>query len=190
MATNINSAFRKPPFRIEEKGWGEFEFEITAEDASGKTHTFLHDLNFASENYEIKHTITFKNPKPPLIGILRNSGPIPGEGAGDANGTKKRSSGVGEKKKKPETAKGIDMDKLADGLQKLNEDDLLQVVQMVHDNKSEDSWTRNDIERKCLPLDLQLGQSKPCHRFEDLYLPRSFSQCTKNYWHPDIFPAV
>jgi transcription initiation factor IIF auxiliary subunit len=40
------------------------------------------------------------------------------------------------------------MDKLADGLQKLNEDDLLQVVQMVHDNKSADSYTKNDAERK------------------------------------------
>lgn len=40
------------------------------------------------------------------------------------------------------------MEKLADGLQKLGEDDLLQVVQMVHDNKSSDSYTKNDIERK------------------------------------------
>jgi transcription initiation factor IIF auxiliary subunit len=40
------------------------------------------------------------------------------------------------------------MDKLADGLQKLNEDDLLQVVQMVHDNKSADSYTKNDAESK------------------------------------------
>ena len=39
------------------------------------------------------------------------------------------------------------MDKLADGLQKLGEDDLLQVVQMVHDNKSADSYTVNDVER-------------------------------------------
>lgn len=38
------------------------------------------------------------------------------------------------------------MDKLADGLQKLNEDDLLQVVQMVHDNKAPDSYTKNDVE--------------------------------------------
>lgn len=38
------------------------------------------------------------------------------------------------------------MDKLADGLQKLNEDDLLQVVQMVHDNKTPDSYTKNDVE--------------------------------------------
>lgn len=40
------------------------------------------------------------------------------------------------------------MDKLADGLQRLGEDDLLQVVQMVHDNKSADSYTKNDVERK------------------------------------------
>ena len=40
------------------------------------------------------------------------------------------------------------MDKLAEGLQKLGEDDLLQVVQMVHDNKSEESWMRNDVDRK------------------------------------------
>ena len=39
------------------------------------------------------------------------------------------------------------MDKLADGLQKLAEDDLLQVVQMVHDNKTSDSYTKNDVER-------------------------------------------
>lgn len=42
------------------------------------------------------------------------------------------------------------MDKLAEGLQKLGEDDLLQVVQMVHDNKSADSYTKNDVERMLL----------------------------------------
>lgn len=42
----------------------------------------------------------------------------------------------------------VDMDKLADSLQKLNEDDLLQVVQMVHDHKAPDSYTKNDIERE------------------------------------------
>jgi transcription initiation factor TFIID/TFIIF subunit len=43
------------------------------------------------------------------------------------------------------------MDKLAEGLQKLGEDDLLQVVQMVHDNKTADSYTKNDVEREYLP---------------------------------------
>ena len=44
------------------------------------------------------------------------------------------------------------MDKLADGLQKLGEDDLLQVVQMVHDNKAPDSYTKNDVDRMCKDL--------------------------------------
>jgi transcription initiation factor IIF auxiliary subunit len=38
------------------------------------------------------------------------------------------------------------MDKLADNLQKLQEDDLLQVVQLIHDNKSQESYTKNDVE--------------------------------------------
>lgn len=40
----------------------------------------------------------------------------------------------------------VDMEKLADGLQRLNEEDLLQVVTMVHDNKSSDTYTKNDVE--------------------------------------------
>ena len=40
------------------------------------------------------------------------------------------------------------MDKLADNLQKLGEDDLLRVVQMVHDNKTPETYTKNDVERK------------------------------------------
>jgi transcription initiation factor IIF auxiliary subunit len=38
------------------------------------------------------------------------------------------------------------MEKLADGLQRLEEDDLLQVVQMVHDNKTQETYTKNDVE--------------------------------------------
>jgi transcription initiation factor TFIID/TFIIF subunit len=123
-------------------------------DVSGKDHPITHDLNFHNNRYEVKQVITFKNPKAPLLGALRGSGPVPGDTAADAgvNGasnSKKRQSGANEtqKRKKPDT-KGIDMDKLAEGLQKLGEDDLLQVVQMVHDNKSEESWMRNDVDRK------------------------------------------
>lgn len=42
------------------------------------------------------------------------------------------------------------MEKLADGLQRLGEDDLLQVVQMVHDNKTTDTYTKNDVESELL----------------------------------------
>jgi transcription initiation factor IIF auxiliary subunit len=145
-----------PPFRIEEDGWGEFMIEITLTDLAGKDHPITHDLNFATERYEHKHVLTFKNPKGELAVALRASGPVPGDAGGDLiNGKKSgRISGVasadGEGKKRKKTdMRGIDMDSLAEKLQRLGEDDLLQVVQMVHDNKSEDSWMRNDVDRKC-----------------------------------------
>ena len=46
------------------------------------------------------------------------------------------------------------MEKLAENLQKMGEDDLLVVVQMIHDNKSSESWTKNDVERKSLGAQL------------------------------------
>lgn len=103
-------------------------------------HTILHDLNFAKPRYEAKHVITFKNASAALVALLRESGPVPGD---DANGARKKDT---EKKRKRTTT--VDMDKLADGLVKLQEDDLLAVVQMIHDNKTEDTYTKNDVERK------------------------------------------
>lgn len=38
------------------------------------------------------------------------------------------------------------MEKLAEALPQLAEDDLLQVVQMIHDNKTEETYTKNDVE--------------------------------------------
>lgn len=43
------------------------------------------------------------------------------------------------------------MEKLADGLQKLSEDDLLHVVTMVHDNKTSETYTKNDVESEFHP---------------------------------------
>lgn len=147
---------KSPPFRIEEDGWGEFELEIFLTDLAGKEHPIRHDLNFAEDRYDVKHVVAFKNPKGDLAVALRSSGSMPGDAGGDlANGKKAgRISGVGGvdaeagKKRKKTDTRGIDMDSLAEKLQKLGEDDLLQVVQMVHDNKSEDSWMRNDVDRK------------------------------------------
>jgi transcription initiation factor TFIID/TFIIF subunit len=141
--------FTKPPFRISEEGWGEFDMQI--EFVADKSHFIQHDLNFAQERYESKHVITFKNPKPALLEKLRETGPVPG----DENGLKKRgAAGEESAKKKKRVDKNVDMDKLADGLQRLNEDDLLQVVQMVHDNKTAESYTKNDVEQGEFHVDL------------------------------------
>lgn len=103
-----------------------------------------------------------------MLAALRESGPVPG----DENGMKNKRGAMGDEsaKKKKRTTNSVchnapnllrfqtlitpqvDMDKLADGLQKLGEDDLLQVVQLVHDNKSADSYTKNDVERKTSPI--------------------------------------
>lgn len=41
------------------------------------------------------------------------------------------------------------MEKLAEGLQRLGEEDLLNVVQLVHDHKTSDTYTKNDVESMC-----------------------------------------
>lgn len=49
------TAFTKPPFRISEEGWGEFDMQI--EFTADKAHFIQHDLNFLQERYESKHVL-------------------------------------------------------------------------------------------------------------------------------------
>jgi transcription initiation factor IIF auxiliary subunit len=50
--------FKKPPFKIEEKGWGEFDMTIVLTGAhKGGDHSLEHDLNFQAERYEATHTV-------------------------------------------------------------------------------------------------------------------------------------
>lgn len=93
------------------------------------------------------------------MAVLKESGPVPG----DANGVKGAESA--KKKRRPDKGVSlvvlcsefrpadhanlqIDMDKLADNLQKMSEDDLLAIVQMIHDKKSPETMTKNDVDRK------------------------------------------
>ena len=98
---------------------------LTPKD-KGAEITVAHDLNFQSEHYETKHPVVspcashshaqckpdatrlgqvFKNPKPALLAILKESGPVPG----DANGVKARDESA-KKKKRPD--KGVSPNKL------------------------------------------------------------------------------
>lgn len=61
------------------------------------------------------------------------------------------------------------MDKLAEGLQKLGEDDLLQVVQLVHDNKTPDSYTKNDYE-SMYHLSLYKGYSLTLYKVGEFHV--------------------
>ncbi|KAI9820956.1 MAG: hypothetical protein M1832_003428 [Thelocarpon impressellum] len=148
---NPTHTVKTPPFKIQEEGWGEFDMDIvlTGVDKGGD-HPIKHDLNFQHERYEATHVVTFKNPKPGLLAVLKESGPVPG----DENGVKKKGKHEDETKKRKRGGQTVDMEKLADGLQKLQEDDLLAVVQMVHDNKTADTYTKNDVEQGEFHVDL------------------------------------
>lgn len=56
------AAFKNPPFRISEQGWGEFDLQITL-TAADKDHYVTHDLNFAQPRYESKHVIVRALPR-------------------------------------------------------------------------------------------------------------------------------
>lgn len=56
--TYSSIVFKKPPFRIDEQGWGEFDMTIVLTAAhKGGEHSLNHDLNFQAERYEAKHQV-------------------------------------------------------------------------------------------------------------------------------------
>ncbi|KAF5877282.1 putative transcription initiation factor tfiid subunit 14 protein [Botrytis fragariae] len=145
---NPTQTFTEAPFRCENEGWGEFDMTIDLfTTPTGGKHSIAHDLNFAKSRYEAKHPITFKNPSRELINSLRETGPVPG----DENGAIRKKDADGKKRKRTGQ---VDMEKLAEGLVKLQEDDLLHVVQMIHDNKSEETYTKNDVDLGEFHVDL------------------------------------
>lgn len=152
-----NRTFKKPPFKIEEQGWGEFEMDVVISYAEkGGEITLKHDLNFQQPRYENEHILTIINPCPILQRLLAESGHVPGYTGGleDKKKDKRKFDGTEKNKKKGKFSKPVDMDRLADGLQKLEEDDLLQVVQMVNDNKTPEMYVKNDVEEGEFHLDL------------------------------------
>jgi transcription initiation factor IIF auxiliary subunit len=150
----MRQTIRRPPFTIHEKGWGEFDMQIQLTPigaAKSGEQTLAHDLNFQQERYESTHNVIFRNPKGPLLDALRESGDV-GEPAPKANGvTSTPAPGQAkEKKVRKNQNRNVDMEKLAEALPQLGEEDLLQVVQMVHDNKTDDTYTKNDVDSELI----------------------------------------
>lgn len=51
-------AFKTPPFRCAEEGWGEFDMNISLSlIGKGPDHSLSHDLNFQQEEYEATHKV-------------------------------------------------------------------------------------------------------------------------------------
>lgn len=137
------SAFTKPPFICSNEGWGEFEIGIdlyTTEKT--KLAPIIHDLNFQQEKYEVTHTVVFKNPSQALQERLRETGPLPS----DEERPKKK--GLVSKK----GAQKYDYEKIAEALEKLEEEDLLRVIQLINENKGPETYIRSDVEGESLPL--------------------------------------
>ncbi|CCH46377.1 Transcription initiation factor TFIID subunit 14 [Wickerhamomyces ciferrii] len=161
---NPTRIFKKAPFKIEEEGWGEFELGLTLTllDKSGD-RKLGHDLNFLQNKYEVDHTISIPIQKSAnLRSILAESGPVPeiDETIGDkrkqnnASDSKSKRSKLGSSTMTGAVKGSVDLEKLAEGLTKLSEDDLLGVVQMVTDNRTPEMNIKNDVEEGEFTMDL------------------------------------
>ncbi|RDA83951.1 hypothetical protein CP532_6915 [Ophiocordyceps camponoti-leonardi (nom. inval.)] len=134
---NPTQTFLKPPFACVNEGWGEFEILIecyTTEKT--KLAPILHDLTFHSESYEGVHNVTFKNPSQALQERLRETGPLPT----DEDRPKKKNAAA------KRGAQKFDYEKIAEALEKLEEEDLLRVVQLINDNKGPDTYIKSDVD--------------------------------------------
>lgn len=149
---NLHPSFAQPvqtshesPFRCRNEGWGEFEMliDLFTTEKGGK-QSFVHDLNFALPTYEMVHTVSFKNPSQALQAVLRETGPLPSDE--DRKARKDKDAG---KKKKP-----FDVEKMAEAIGKLGEDDLLHIIQLIHDHKSEDTYIVNNVDVGEFSVDL------------------------------------
>ncbi|KAG5990466.1 hypothetical protein E4U54_004099 [Claviceps lovelessii] len=137
--------FSKPPFLCSNEGWGEFEISIDCYTTEkSKLAPIIHDLNFAEEKYEVTHTVIFKNPSQALQERLRETGPLP------IDEDHKRKKGVVSKK----SAQKYDYEKIAEALEKLEEEDLLRVIQLINENKGPDTYIRSDVEAGEFSIDL------------------------------------
>lgn len=143
---NPVQTFNEPPFRCQNEGWGEFELTVECfTTEKGGKNTIVHDLNFHAARYENTYPVTFKNPSQSLQQVLRETGPLPND---------EESKGKSRKTQDSKRKKGIDVEKMAEALPRLPEDDLLQVIQMIHDNKTDETYIKNDVDAGEFSVDL------------------------------------
>ncbi|KAI5951920.1 TAF14 [Candida jiufengensis] len=174
-------SLKQQPFKIEEQGWGEFDIPISIHilGISGKNgeRKFQHDLNFLQEKYINDHVISIPvgpNKNPQLNKLLTESGSLPfEENSSSSSGIKRKldsangpsssstsnvnqsQASIIDKKKSKGAMKGnIDLEKLSNGLTKLSEDDLIVIVQMVTDNRTNEMNIKNDVDNGEFTMDL------------------------------------
>ncbi|GBB84427.1 hypothetical protein RclHR1_01100019 [Rhizophagus clarus] len=167
---------RKPPFTLSEKGWGEFDMKITLSftDKSIAPFTFFHDLNFKKSHYEVPHKLTFTDPKPTFqlllfheksdesyssmpkpnkkksksslnASIKRQKNDTSGSPSYESGNSSRSPCSTSESTNDKENYK-VDYQKLARNLYALDEDDILEVIQIVNDHRSDDMYINEDTE--------------------------------------------
>ncbi|KAF2715310.1 hypothetical protein K504DRAFT_510546 [Pleomassaria siparia CBS 279.74] len=120
--------FKKPPFRIRQSGWGEFQIriELTSKYGGG-VHEIFHDLSFAlGDAYSTTATVTFVDPSSTLAALLGPSDSLP---------TPEATTGLSGLLSPPGSldqhdAK-VDLLKLAEALTELCDDDIYEVAKMA-----------------------------------------------------------
>ncbi|KAK9712363.1 transcription factor TFIIF complex subunit Tfg3 [Basidiobolus ranarum] len=169
--TNPRRVTSKPPFSLQEKGWGEFDMQVILHFIDKTTFPLVHDLNFRSSHYEVPHVVTFNNPKGVLLKVLEGE-KLPGEEETSIpeNNTlvkdKRISSTKGKssrKKPKAESDMGISSlasispekekrlgsiscERLAEKLYKLSGSDILDVVNFVKERRGKGTYVNEEVE--------------------------------------------
>lgn len=133
----IRVAFTKPPYACKNEGWGEFELTIDCYYTEKSKVTVAHDLNFQQNVYDVVRPVSFKNPSQALQEKLRELGPLP------TDDDRPKKKGIASKKS---SSQKYDYEKIADAMEKLEEDDLLKVIQIINDYKSADTYIKSDID--------------------------------------------
>lgn len=180
---NPTRTFTDSPFRIEEQGWGGFALNISLFllDKGGERKV-THDLNFIKDEYHVDHVISapININKPNLMKELAKSGLVPSE---DSISTNKRKIAVTSsapatssvtnspasnnktttnepkpKKQKignqPMIKGSVDIERLAFGLTKLKDDDLVEIVHIITKNISPEMNFTNNVEEGEFTMDL------------------------------------
>jgi transcription initiation factor TFIID/TFIIF subunit len=64
LSLTLGLDFKKPPFKLEEQGWGEFDMALVLHYAEkGGQKTISHDLNFQAPKYENTHVLVQTGPR-------------------------------------------------------------------------------------------------------------------------------
>lgn len=143
---NPVQTFTKPPFMCKNEGWGEFELTVDCYYTEKTKLTVPHDLNFLQNRYEVVVPVTFKNPSQALQEKLRELGPM----ATDEDARPKKKGVAGKKS----GAQKYDYEKIAEALEKLEEDDLLKVIQIINDYRTDTTYIRSDVDAGEFSIDL------------------------------------